>query len=437
MSLGVSLQTGWLPWTVIVLGLAGGTYLLCRRDRWWWLYLVPGVAAVSAVIAWILGRTVAESLIAQALTTSDIVWIAVGIAAVGLAIGFMFGTPWWRKILAVIAALAVLALAGNEINKSYSEFPRFGDLFGVSGDDQISGPPSIASSVPATSAAPKPTGPLSTVWTPTGPNIPADGHGRISQLDLPATQAGFEPRQAWVYYPPAYFADNTEPLPVLILLHGVPGGPGDWVTGDRLQGVMNDFAAKHNGIAPVVVMPDGTGGQLTNSLCTDSSLGKLDTYLSKDVPNSIRAQLKVDPDPKHWAIGGFSYGGTCAIQLVTNHPDVYSSFIDVSGDQEPTLGSRQQTVDTAFGGDESKFKAINPIDIMASKKFPGIAGRFIVGGDDTGSLAGQQAIYQAAKNAGMDVQFLQVPGVGHDWSLAVSGLTTAMPWLAQRLNITA
>jgi hypothetical protein len=62
--------------------------------------------------------------------------------------------------------------------------------------------------------------------------------------------------------------------------------------------MMNDFAAKHNGIAPVVVMPDGTGGQLTNSLCTDSSLGKLDTYLSKDVPNSIRAQLRVDPDPK-------------------------------------------------------------------------------------------------------------------------------------------
>lgn len=38
-----------------------------------------------------------------------------------------------------------------------------------------------------------------------------------------------------VYYPPAYFADNPEPLPVLILLAGQPGDPGDWFLGDRVR----------------------------------------------------------------------------------------------------------------------------------------------------------------------------------------------------------
>lgn len=431
--MGVSLETGWLPWTVIVLGVLGAIFLLCRRERWWWIYVVPGVFIVSAVLAWIIGNTVAESLFAAPLKTLDIIWIAVCIAAIGLAIGFMFRTAWWRKIVAVFAAIFVIAMGGNEINKSYAEYPRLGDLLGVASDQEISGPPPISS---ASTTAPVPTGPLVNTWKPTGANIPADGKGKVSQIEMPGTVSGFQPREGWVYYPPAYFADNAEPLPVLVLIHGQPGGPGDWQTGDRVQSAMNAYAAQHNGITPVVVMPDATGGSTDNPLCADSSLGKVDTFLSKDVPNAIRSQLRVQTDPKHWAIGGFSYGGTCALQMVTNHPDIYTSFIDISGEQEPTLGSRQQTVDTAFGGDASKFKAINPLDIMAAKKFPQIGGWFIVGSDDGDFKGQQQKMYQAAKDAGMDVQYWEVAGAGHDWNVGSVGLDHAMPWLGQRMGIT-
>jgi len=117
---------------------------------------------------------------------------------------------------------------------------------------------------------------------------------------------------------------------------------------------MNDFAAAHNGIAPIVVSRDPLGSTTVDPLCANSSLGQLDTYLSKDVPAAIKQQLRVDPAPRHWAIGGFSYGGTCSIQLATNHPDIYPTFIDISGELEPTLGSHQQTVDTAFGGDRRR-----------------------------------------------------------------------------------
>ena len=84
----------------------------------------------------------------------------------------------------------------------------------------------------------------------------------------------------------------------------------------------------------------------------DSSLGQVDTYLSQDVPAAIKSQLRVDPDPKHWVFGGFSYGGTCALQMATNHPEEFPNFIDISGEREPTLGTHAQTVNTAFGGDE-------------------------------------------------------------------------------------
>ena len=167
---------------------------------------------------------------------------------------------------------------------------------------------------------------------------------------------------------------------------------------------MNDFAAAHNGIAPIVVMPDSLGSELANPLCADTSLGNVDTYMSKDLPNAIRSQLRVDPDPAHWIVGGFSYGGTCALQMATNHADLYPNFVDISGQLEPTLGSgstgRKQTVDTAFGGDETKFTAINPTDLMAAKKYPHSAGWFIWGDADPEAKAEQLQVYAAARPPG-------------------------------------
>jgi len=427
---GVSLETGWLPAVLAVLALAAGVFLVLRRRPWWWLWVVPAVIGAAVIGAWIIGRFVAERLFAEPLPMIVSVWIGVIVAGVGLAIGHQFDSPWWDKVLAALAAVAVVVAAGNEINQLYEQYPTVGDLFGPAGGDQIAGPPPFTPS-----AAGLPAGPLSTNWTPTGIGIPAEG--KVSQIDLPGTRSGFPGRQGWVYYPPAYFADNPQPLPVLVLLTGQPGNPDGWFLGDRVQNVMNDFARQHNGIAPIVVSPDPLGSELANPLCANSSLGQVDTYLSQDVPTAIRRQLRVQSQPRAWSIGGFSYGGTCAIQMATNHPDVYPTFIDISGQLEPTLGTHQQTVDTAFAGNESAFAAINPMNIMASKKFPNTAGWFLIGGRDLESrMQQQQQVYLAAKAAGMRVFFWQNPGSSHEWGTAVAGLAHVVPWLAGRLNIT-
>jgi enterochelin esterase-like enzyme len=427
---GVSLLDGWLSWTLLVLGVAGGVFLLARRERWWWLYVVPGTVVVSAVLAWVLGNTVAKSLIGQDLTLSDQVWIGVAVAGIILAIASLFRTPWWRKLVAILAGLLVVAMAGNQINKSYVQYPRLGDLFGPTTSDE--GLPTRTSG----SASSLPSAPLADSWTPTGAKIPTDG-GQVNTIDLPGTISGFQPRESYVYLPPASFADNAEPLPVLLLFHGVPGGPGDWNLGDRVKGVMDAYAAEHNGIAPVVVMPDATGGQVDNPLCTDSNLGKVGTYLSQDVPNAIKSQLLVDPRPQKWAVGGFSSGGTCALQLATRYPEVFPTFLNFAGEEEPTLGSHAETVQKAFGGDEAKFKAINPMDLLAAHTFPDSAGWFIVGADDPNMMPGMKKLYAAAQAAGMNVQYWEVPDLGHDWAVPVAGLTHVMPWLGQRMGITA
>ena len=110
--------------------------------------------------------------------------------------------------------------------------------------------------------------------------------------------------------PPAYLTTPRAELPVLVLLSGQPGTPEDWLNGGHLVATMDDWAARHGGLAPVVVLADGTGGPLANPLCLDSQIAQVQTYLAVDVPAWVRSTLQVQQDPRQWAVGGFSYGGT-------------------------------------------------------------------------------------------------------------------------------
>ncbi len=58
----------------------------------------------------------------------------------------------------------------------------------------------------------------------------------------------------------------------------------------------------------------------------------------------------------------------------------------------------------------------------------------MIGSDDDAYKPGAQKVYQAAKNAGMDVQYVEVPG-GHSFAVWSAGLEKELPWLAQRLGL--
>ena len=74
---------------------------------------------------------------------------------------------------------------------------------------------------------------------------------------------------------------------------GQPGKPEDWLEGGRLIETMDNYVADHSGLAPIVVVADGTGSLMANPLCVNSPLGNVATYLSTDVPQWIRANLEV------------------------------------------------------------------------------------------------------------------------------------------------
>ncbi|MCG2624537.1 hypothetical protein LVY72_21850 [Arthrobacter sp. I2-34] len=133
-------------------------------------------------------------------------------------------------------------------------------------------------------------------------------------------------------------------------------------------------------------MPDlSMGGASRWPLCLDSQVARSATYLSVDVPAWVHSTLGAGTaGSRQWAIGGLSSGGTCALQLAVNFPQAYPTFLDLSGETQPSVrGGRARLVDEYFDGDEDAFIAQNALDVLARHRFPHTAGRFVAGTADS------------------------------------------------------
>jgi enterochelin esterase-like enzyme len=219
-----------------------------------------------------------------------------------------------------------------------------------------------------------------------------------------------------------------------MLVGGQPGTPRDWLSGGQLAQRVDAWADAHGGLAPVIVMPDALGATTANPLCMDSARGKADTYLSQDVMTWAVDTLEVDPDHAHWAVGGYSYGGTCALQLATAHPDIFPTFFDASGQEKPTLGNDTKTVAATFGGNQAAFDLVDPLHELAARSYAGSAGYLLVGADDRTYGPQVQHVAAAATAAGMSITYTERPG-GHSWAVWGPGLADALPWLATQTGL--
>ncbi|MCW2675921.1 MAG: xynZ [Modestobacter sp.] len=429
---GLSLVHGPIPLALTVGAVLGLLVLLVlRRSARWWTRGVPAAAVASAVVLGLALLTVRVTKpFPDPVPTSVVLWTGLAVLGVALlAVGWRHHR-WSARILAVLATMLVVLGAGVRVDGVYGAFPTIATALQLPPHDAAGAtvPPPVAHTMPAVTGRP-----LDQQWHP-APGMPT--HGAVVQVDIPPTHSGFHARPAWIYLPPAYLTPNRPLLPVLELLGGQPGSSRDWLDGGQLAQRMDAWASAHNGLAPVVVMPDALGGEVANPLCLDSALGQADTYLSRDVPEWVTAHLQIDSAPAHWAVGGFSFGGTCALQLATAHPQLFPTFFDASGQAGPTLGDPARTVAAAFPGNAAAFAAVDPLQELATRRYPDSAGYFLVGADDPGYVGDAHTVVTAAQAAGMTVVYRELPG-GHSYQVWGPGFDGALPWLSVRLGLTA
>ncbi|MFF4816797.1 alpha/beta hydrolase [Kitasatospora sp. NPDC001309] len=420
------LTHGPVPQAVLLAGWAALALLAFSRHRRWRAPRMLGALALGAVLTVLVKIVVDDWWHPFPEGTPDFVlrWTAVGLFGTALLCFRASLLTVRGRCFAVGGVVLVVLMAASQINRGFDQYPTARAMLAPHTDELATG--KVAATVQGGSDRP-----LAEVWH-APPGLPAKG--TLSTVTVPGTASGFSARPGYVYLPPAYRATPRPLLPVVVLLAGQPGGPEDWVNSGAVRQTLDDFAARHQGLAPIVLVADQTGGNFANPLCMDSQIAKSQTYLAVDVPNWIHHNLQTATGRGALAIGGLSLGGTCALQLAVNAPEVYGTFLDISGQEEPTLGTHQETVDKAFDGDEAAFAAVDPVHVMARKKFPDTAGMIVVGADDPWFRPGQEKIHAAAQEAGMKVGFQTIPG-WHSWVVFRKALEQNLPWLAQQTGL--
>lgn len=423
----LSLISGWLPTILLVLGGISLFLLFARGGR---------TSAITVVIAVVLALLTYFTLNWFVNTVFDVLpeplpsevrlWMAVGVGVFVLGVGSMIASSVGRKVTAIVCTVVALVTVGSQINIYFEEYPTLGTL--VTSDENDVSAFAAANNLRSQNE----TTPVVSRWT--GKN---SGHSRVETAVIPGTVSGFTGRPAWVYLPPAYTASKPPLLPVLILVSGQPGGPQDWIVSGGLQKLMDEFAAQHDGLAPVTVVVDPNGADDNNTMCMDSDIAKADTYLTKDVVGWITKNVGIDSNHAHWAFGGWSFGGTCSIQMATRHPDLFPSFIDLAGEREPAISAdRTQTIQLAFHGDTAAFDALTPLTQLSENRYPDSWGYFAAGGDEEQTQAWMTEVSTAAQKAGMTITTHIVPGQGHSWGVPTATLVPALNFLAPRMGFT-
>ena len=432
---------GWVPLTVqivtaVVLVLAVGW-----RSRRWRLLWLPVAALTGVLLAWLTNWNIAANGLAGDAAPHQLwVWISLtGLAAVVAVAGWR-GARWWRRGMSVLAVPLCLLSSALMLNLWVGYSPTVQTAW----NQLTAGPlPDQTDQVTVTAMVARHAMP------PKGTVVP---------VTIPADASHFKHRGELVYLPPAYFATDPPPkLPTVMMIGGEFNTPADWLRAGNAITTIDDFAAAHGGNAPVFVFVDSGGAFNNDTECVNGPRGNSADHLTKDVVPYMVANFGVSPDRTNWGIVGWSMGGTCAVDLATMHPNMFSAFEDIAGDFAPNSGTKTQTIQRLFGGDAAAYAAFEPATVITRHgRFQGLSGWFAISGNpsspqrrtpetvDAGAtgLGGRDAALNpgdqtAAANSlcalggahGIDCAV--VVGAGkHDWPFASRAFAAALPWLA-------
>jgi S-formylglutathione hydrolase FrmB len=332
------------------------------------------------------------------------------LALVGLAV---FRARRWyvRGALAVVALVMVAVNVAAGVNAYYGYYLTLGQAIGLPGRDAAS---------------------LAQLNRHT---VPRDG--LVVAIDIPGSRSHFAARPAEIYLPPAWFARPRPRLPVLVLLHGTPGDPTNWIDGGTATHTLDLWAATHAGRTPIVVMPDSNGSLTADTECVDSPVGNAETYLTDDLPTFVHSRFFTLPPGRSWGVAGFSEGGECAVMLALRHPTLFGTFADYSGLVGPRVGNTNAIGDTVavlFHGSRQDFDDHEPAYLLTHHRYRGsVAGWFAVGGQDSAPLSAARHLAALGPRAGVPTRLVIAPGKNHSFYFWSQAFAASLPWLVARL----
>lgn len=443
---GVSLLGGWLPLTIEIVTAAVVVAVIGWRNRRWRLLWVPVSAVIGLAGALIVRTWVnAEGLASDPSPFKLWAWATVCVGSIAIAVLGWRGARWWRRGLSLLAVPLTLLATLLMLDQWVGYYP------------------SVQSAWGALTAGPLPHETDADSLDDMRNSTPATGS--LVQVSIPEDASGFKHRDEYVYLPPAWFAGPKPPtLPVVMMVAGEFNTPADWMRSGSIMPVIDKYANTHGGQTPIFVFVDSGGSFNNDTECVNGPRGNAADHLTKDVRPYVISQFGASADPADWGIVGWSMGGTCAIDLTVMHPELFSTFEDIAGDHGPTAGTKQQTVDRLYGGNEQQWEAFDPATVMRRHgPYTGISGWFedtVKPAQDTASTTAEAHRPQSAAPSGFggrdDWHDTDETGAAqdlcsvalsvkipcaihtivstHTWQFAARGFTDALPWLAHQIH---
>ena len=440
----ISLMHGWVPLTAQI--VAGAVLLLAIgwRSRRWRLLWLPIAAVAGTLLAAYTYWNISDNGLAGDPAPRQLwVWVTVtGLAATVAVVGWR-GARWWRRGMSVLAIPLSALCTALMLNLWVGYFPTVQTAW-----NQLTAGP-----------LPDQTDRATVTQMVAHHAVPAKG--TVVPVTIPSDASNFKHRTELVYLPPAYFATDPPPkLPTVMMIGGEFNTPADWLRAGNAVKTIDDFAAAHRGNAPVFVFVDSGGSFNNDTECVNGPRGNSADHLTKDVVPFMVSNFGVSPNRANWGIVGWSMGGTCAVDLTTMHPDLFSSFVDIAGDFAPNSGTRTATIDRLFGGNAAAYAAFDPATVITKHgPYQNVSGWFAIsgtpsnkpttstvinvgatglGGRDANPNPGDQT---AAANTlcalgsadGINCAVVAQSGK-HDWPFAARVFTAALPWLAGQIG---
>lgn len=423
--LGLDIVDGPVLWVGLGLGCAGLVGLCLRRKRPW-----VAVAAVAATAGFLVGALVlwlvegVFNVFGTALGWQTRGWVLALFGSLGFAGANWWESGPWRKAAAGGASVLFVLAAVLGINAHYGLRPTLASLLGITLDRPVE---------LRTPVLPHPARtPGSDLWERWRGPAEMREAGTTGTQVIPNTESVFLSRPAGIYLPPAALVPNPPALPLVVLMMGQPGDPDPRFA----AAILDRFASRHQGLAPIVIVADQLGNPLVDNLCLDTPLyGKPETFINKDVVAWARANLNVINDRRYWTIAGYSHGGQCAISFAAKYPNLWGNVLDISGEEYPGAERPEINLREVFGGDRAAYEEQKPVNILRAHRYKDTTAVFTVADDDPDYIGAARKLSAAARSAGMTVTYHEVPNGGHVIGALNGGLREGFRALYPRLGL--
>jgi enterochelin esterase-like enzyme len=253
-------------------------------------------------------------------------------------------------------------------------------------------------------------------------------------------------REVYVYLPPQYFSKAYVHyrFPAIELLHGAPGEPQTWVNVMNVIPIYLQLMAAHQAAPAVLVMPDTDGGLRYSLQCLNDPHGQKDlTFVGREVPAWVAANLRVQRPGLLWGIAGYSEGGFCAANIGLRdasrfgYDGVLSGYFAPDKSQVPAggkPGGRPRDVNV-FAHDP-RLALVNTPDKYVLKIPIGIeVPQFwlAAGAEDKADVQGAAFFRQLLLTRVADVPLMVVPGGGHQARVWRAALRPMLAWMTTQL----